>query len=296
VAFEEGERETARRRVEASLAVARGAGDTTIAGYIAVAHGWMAVAWGDYGAARASLEEGLALAGALGGKHALAWGITGLGELAWARAAYAEADARYREALAAAREGGYGLWLAEALLGCACVSAALGRLGRAARLLGATAAWVARLDAPRPWGHFPSWAARYEGAVAAARGGLVEEAFAAAWEAGQASPPEEAIAFALAATPAGDGPVAAPSGAGPRGPATREAAARHARQRPPGGLTAREAEVLRLVATGKTDRQIAAELVISEETVGRHLANLYPKLGVATRAAATAAALRLGLA
>ena len=56
----------------------------------------------------------------------------------------------------------------------------------------------------------------------------------------------------------------------------------------PAGLTPREAEVLRLVASGKTNRDIAVELVISEHTVGRHLQNLFAKLGVSSRAAATA--------
>jgi ATP/maltotriose-dependent transcriptional regulator MalT len=53
-------------------------------------------------------------------------------------------------------------------------------------------------------------------------------------------------------------------------------------------LTRREAEVLALVATGVTNRQIATELVISEKTVARHLANIYTKLGLSSRAAATA--------
>jgi DNA-binding CsgD family transcriptional regulator len=56
----------------------------------------------------------------------------------------------------------------------------------------------------------------------------------------------------------------------------------------PQGLTAREAEVLRLVASGKTNRDIAVELVISEHTVARHLQNMFAKLGVTSRAAATA--------
>ena len=56
----------------------------------------------------------------------------------------------------------------------------------------------------------------------------------------------------------------------------------------PGGLTAREVEVLRLVAQGKTNREIAADLVISDHTVARHLNNIFSKLDVATRAAATA--------
>ncbi|MDP3966743.1 MAG: helix-turn-helix transcriptional regulator [Nocardioides sp.] len=65
--------------------------------------------------------------------------------------------------------------------------------------------------------------------------------------------------------------------------------------RPPGGLTRREAEVLALVAEGGTNRQVAERLVISEKTVARHLANVYPKLEVSTRTAAAAWARRNGL-
>jgi DNA-binding CsgD family transcriptional regulator len=56
----------------------------------------------------------------------------------------------------------------------------------------------------------------------------------------------------------------------------------------PGGLTPREVEVLRLVAAGRTNRGIAADLVISERTVARHLSNIFTKLGLTNRAAATA--------
>ncbi len=56
----------------------------------------------------------------------------------------------------------------------------------------------------------------------------------------------------------------------------------------PRGLTSREAEVLRLVAAGKTNRDIAAQLVISEYTVARHLQNIFAKLDVSSRSAATA--------
>ena len=54
------------------------------------------------------------------------------------------------------------------------------------------------------------------------------------------------------------------------------------------GLTARELEVLRLVAAGRTNRAIAAELVLSERTVDRHVSNIFAKLVVTSRAAATA--------
>jgi DNA-binding NarL/FixJ family response regulator len=65
--------------------------------------------------------------------------------------------------------------------------------------------------------------------------------------------------------------------------------------RPPGTLTRRECEVLRLVATGRTNREIAAELVISEHTVARHLQNIFGKLDLPSRAAATAYAYEHGL-
>jgi ATP/maltotriose-dependent transcriptional regulator MalT len=65
--------------------------------------------------------------------------------------------------------------------------------------------------------------------------------------------------------------------------------------REPGALTAREREVLRLVATGRTNREIAAELVISEHTVARHLQNIFGKLDLPSRAAATAYAYEHGL-
>lgn len=54
----------------------------------------------------------------------------------------------------------------------------------------------------------------------------------------------------------------------------------------PGGLTDREVEVLALIAAGKTNRQMAEELFISPKTVGRHVENIYVKIGVSTRAGA----------
>jgi DNA-binding CsgD family transcriptional regulator len=58
--------------------------------------------------------------------------------------------------------------------------------------------------------------------------------------------------------------------------------------RTPGGLTARELEVLRLLASGSTNREIAADLYISEKTVARHVSNIFAKLGLSSRSAATA--------
>ncbi|MDQ4097034.1 MAG: LuxR C-terminal-related transcriptional regulator [Actinomycetota bacterium] len=57
---------------------------------------------------------------------------------------------------------------------------------------------------------------------------------------------------------------------------------------PPSPLSSREIEVLRLVARGGTNKEVAGELVVSEHTVARHLSNIYTKLGVGSRSAATA--------
>jgi len=58
--------------------------------------------------------------------------------------------------------------------------------------------------------------------------------------------------------------------------------------RPSGGLTGREVEVLRQIAAGKTNRAIAADLAISEKTVARHVSNIFTKLDLSSRSAATA--------
>ena len=63
----------------------------------------------------------------------------------------------------------------------------------------------------------------------------------------------------------------------------------------PDGLSPREVEVLRLVATGRTNQEVADVLCISDKTVGRHLSNVYRKIDVGTRAAATAYAFARGL-
>lgn len=78
-------------------------------------------------------------------------------------------------------------------------------------------------------------------------------------------------------------------------PAADEVSALLAPAATPAGLTPREVEVLRLVATGRTNPQIAAGLVLSEKTVARHLSNIFAKLGVGSRTAAAAYAYEHGL-
>jgi DNA-binding CsgD family transcriptional regulator len=63
----------------------------------------------------------------------------------------------------------------------------------------------------------------------------------------------------------------------------------------PGGLTEREAEVLQLVAAGRTNKEIARQLLIADKTVARHLSNIFAKTGSTTRTAAAAFAFEHGL-
>jgi DNA-binding NarL/FixJ family response regulator len=63
----------------------------------------------------------------------------------------------------------------------------------------------------------------------------------------------------------------------------------------PAGLTAREVEVIRLLASGMSNKEIAEQLFLSPKTVARHLSNIFAKTGSATRSAATAYAYDNGL-
>jgi len=141
----------------------------------------------------------------------------------------------------------------------------------AARLWGAAARLRDTLPSPRP----TVFQAGFEQAESSVRSRLGERRFAAVWEEGRQLPLEQML------FPQGRETLLeeAESGAG-------VAVARtHATY--PAGLTAREVEVLRLVAGGLTNEQLAERLVISYRTVTTHLTSIYTKLGVTSRAAAT---------
>src|SRR5207245_4773445 len=115
--------------------------------------------------------------------------------------------------------------------------------------------------------------AAYERDVARVRTSLGEETFAAAWTQGRSMTPEQALAAPERAVspepvPAVSRPL--PDGKPPRAPIPTY----------PDDLTAREVEVLRLVAQGLTDAQVAEKLVISPRTVNWHLSTIYSKIQV----------------
>lgn len=138
------------------------------------------------------------------------------------------------------------------------VAAAQEQPVRAALVFGAAEALREEINAPRPVAH----QAHYERYLATARAQLDEAAFAGAWARGRAMTPEQAL--------------------------VEEAEAlRPKRVTYPAGLTGREVEVLRSVARGMSNAQVAAELFISPRTVDAHLTSIYAKLGVSSRTAAT---------
>jgi DNA-binding NarL/FixJ family response regulator len=119
---------------------------------------------------------------------------------------------------------------------------------------------------------------------------LGHAAFEAALASGRRMSPDQAAAEALAVElPSSEAPACAPA------PVARAEAAPGAGGAP-GGLTAREVEVLRLIAAGCTSQEIADRLVISIHTVERHITHIYQKLGVRGRAEAVAFALTQGIA
>lgn len=150
------------------------------------------------------------------------------------------------------------------LMGSAVVDALGGRPARAARLRGAAEALREAISLSLSlWDHTPT---DYEDQLAAARSQLDEAAWEAAWSEGRTMTSEQAVEYALSREDL------------PRSRSTTSY---------PAGLSAREAEVLKLVARGLTNARIAQELFISPRTVDRHLNSIYRKVGISSRAAAT---------
>jgi predicted ATPase/DNA-binding CsgD family transcriptional regulator/transcriptional regulator with XRE-family HTH domain len=229
---------------------------------------------GDLAAARGRHEESLALLRELDDRQGLVWAATFVAQAALDEGEAAHAWPLLREALLLAREAGDRLATARALEGLVRLLAP-SEPERAIRLAGVAAGLRRELGAAA----YRSEAERLEAGLARARAVLGTTGSERAWAEGSRARLEAAIAEALVAGAQAVG--SEPS--------------RAAEGRRPGGVTEREAEVLRLLVEGKTNQEIAAALVISDKTVKRHLDNIFARLGVSSRTAAATVALRTGL-
>jgi DNA-binding CsgD family transcriptional regulator len=236
--------------------------------------GIIVLARGDHKRAQELCEESLAIRRALAYKGGCAQTLTILGRIALIQGAYEQATACYQESLTLRQETGEQEGIATALEGLAAVTGLQGQPVGAARLYGSAESLRTRLGAPlipidRPY---------YQQSVAAIRGQLDEPAFLKAWTEGQAMTLEEAIAEAVN--------VDAQEYIPPMPPPV-ERSSTSPSQGSLFGLTAREIEVLRLLAQGLTSPQIAQQLVIRVVTVNFHVRSIYSKLGLSSRSAAT---------
>ncbi len=229
-------------------------------------------AQGDDIRACAVAKESLALCREVGERKRVADILHALGLFAYTQGDYATARTFYEEGLTTSREVGEKWVAALCLVGLGEVVAAEGEPARAACLWGAAETLRTELGAFIPHAEYVS----YERSMSTVRAQLSEDVFSSAWAEGRAMSLEQALAA--------QGPVTMPPTA-PAGPSS----APHERPASlsPHGLTAREVEVLRLLAQGLTNPQIAEQLVISPQTVHAHLRSMYSKLGVTTRSAAT---------
>jgi predicted ATPase/DNA-binding CsgD family transcriptional regulator len=251
-----------------SLATFRRLGDAEGVTWALINLGSAALYGGEPGRAEALLEEGLSTASHAGYREGVAWSLGQLGTVARRYGDQGGAEELLRESLKAHRELGDRWRMASAIENLAGTAQARGLPERAARLFGAADTLRRRLSAPIP----PAERADRDEGLRAARAGLDEGRFEKALAAGRAMGLEEATALAMQETP-DPGPAAQMS---------------H-------GLSAREVEVLGLVAEGLTNAEVAERLSLSPRTVGHHLRTIYRKLRVPSRTAAAKAALERGL-
>jgi len=227
--------------------------------------------------ARQQAEEALAPCGELTKERkdiegSMAWSLSLLAQIEARLGNYAAARNHYNEILTIAREID-DQWNLPIYVRClAEVVAAQGEGIWAARLLGAAETLRNTAGVPMP----PVYRVGYERAVATIGARLGEQAFAIARAEGRTMTLEQVLGAPGRATA-----VTTVSAVQPATPPAKQS------HTYPSGLTAREVEVLRMVAQGLSDAQVAERLIISPRTVNTHLTSIYNKLGVESRTAAT---------
>jgi predicted ATPase/DNA-binding CsgD family transcriptional regulator len=255
-------------------------GDRRMVARVLMVQGQLAFEQRDYAKARRLLQEGLPILQALKDRRYSVGSLLILGTVDAAQGNVAQGLLLCREALLQLREMGdiremgYKGVIMVCLLQLATDVAMQGQAVLAARILGALAVLTETPGAPP----FPFRRASYEYTVAMTRAQLGEEPFAVAWQEGQEMTLEETLVMPEPAPlhqPAAD-PLRPLPNHRPPAPTTA-----------PDELTAREVEVLRLLAQGLSNSQMAERLVISHRTIHAHIRSIYSKLGLTSRVAAT---------
>ncbi|MDQ3780008.1 MAG: tetratricopeptide repeat protein [Chloroflexota bacterium] len=272
VAARDGDLGRAIAAYEEALPAARGAGDQW---QVCVVLGNLGEAYADHGdlvRAEVIQEEALALSRQLGDTYGVAMSLFGLGNIANAREQAIAALGRYQELIPFARQLGERSLLTRALDRVGLALHQLGVNRPAARLFGASAAMREATGDIL----YASEAADYSQIWQLVRSALGETLYEAAWASGRSLPLDQALAEAvvvaqsavMAATP-------------PALPSRNDA-----------GLTKRETEVLRLIAAGRSDREIADTIFVARTTASKHVSAILDKLEAGSRTEAVAIALR----
>jgi ATP/maltotriose-dependent transcriptional regulator MalT len=265
----------ARAFYEEGLVISRELGSASILRVCLISLAVPYLLQGDLERAAALAEEAAAQCQEAGDRLLLPLPLTWLGWVALLRDDLERAKALYTESLALSNELGTHNHLTLTLLeGLACTAAAEGVTQKAARLFGAAQALREATGFPLA----PALRTLEEPYLVGANSQLEEGVWTEAWEEGGAMSMQTAIEYALS-----EEDFSTTSSA-PEQPLS--SAREH-----PAGLTLREVEVLRLVAEGLTNPQVAQRLFLSPRTVQRHLNSVYRKLGVSSRTAATRLAL-----
>jgi predicted ATPase/DNA-binding CsgD family transcriptional regulator len=274
----------AQSPLEESLAIDREMGDDAGIANTLGEQGSVAFHLGEYEKARVLIEAGLDLAREVGVDWLVAKCLARLGIIALRLGDPQRAEELLLEGLARARDSGNKRWSRWYLVGLAEIARLSGMPRRAATLIGASEGVVSATGAR----YEPGIRAEIDRIIASVRAEVDEETFGDLYAEGRAMSLEEVITFALEPTPS---KTFMPGQA----PASR---AIDGQRGYPNDLTEREVEVLRLIATGRSNQEIAADLTLSLRTVERHISNIYQKIGATgriARATATAYALRQGL-
>jgi predicted ATPase/DNA-binding CsgD family transcriptional regulator len=260
-----------RRLGNESLVLAEAFGDQALVAWALQTLVVAARGVNDFSTAQSCAERCLAIRRQLGDEVGVAAILLLMAGAEFDRGDFARARLLYAECLPTFARMGSRWWLSHVLVGFANLAAHQQQPLRAARLIGATMIGV-ETSKTRP---IPLTNTALMGAFELTRQVLDEDQLAAALAEGRAMTSDEAIAEARAVELVG-----------PR---------RQARERYAAGLTGAELNVLRLLAAGRSSKQIAAELTLGVSTVDRHITHIYDKIGDRGRAAATAFAVRHGL-